>query len=251
VRLDKRPEYIIKNIWPRGGILEIYGEAGSFKSFLTFEMLTCIARGEPFLGCKVSVPGPVAYIASEATYGALKRVVAYRRHHGLADDADVPLLLIPQVFDLRNPYGDTDRLIAYLNEQAANIGAPLIAAGIDTLSRNFAGGKETTSEDMGAFVRNCDRIREETGAGVGIVHHQGVEHKAGGRGHTSLLAATDAAIHVVKDAKTGLASLTLERMKDGEDGALISFRTKVIEVGKDADDEPQTSLVIVKAKDPL
>jgi RecA-family ATPase len=121
----------------------------------------------------------------------------------------------------------------------------LVGTLIDTLNRNFAGGNENASDDMGAFILNCDRIREETGAGVAFIHHEGAEHKMGGRGHTSLVAATDTVRRVEKNKETGVATVIVERQKDAEEGDTFSFRTSCVKVGTDHDGDDQTSLVIV------
>jgi RecA-family ATPase len=48
----------------------------------------------------------------------------------------------------------------------------------------MAGGNENAPDDMGALVRNIDRLRAETGAAVLLVHHTGKDTSRGARGHS-------------------------------------------------------------------
>jgi hypothetical protein len=83
---------------------------------------------------------------------------------------------------------------------------PIRLVVVDTLSRAMAGGNENAPDDMSAFIRNIDRIRQETGAHVLIVHHCGKDAAKGARGHSCLRAATDTKIELSHDTDTGMAS---------------------------------------------
>ena len=50
---------------------------------------------------------------------------------------------------------------------------------IDTLARSMGAGDENTAKDAAMFVRNCDLIREATGAHVMVIHHTGKDEEEG------------------------------------------------------------------------
>ena len=45
-----------------------------------------------------------------------------------------------------------------------------------------AGGNENGADDMGAFVRHCDRLRAQSRAHVLIIHHAGKDEGRGAAG---------------------------------------------------------------------
>jgi hypothetical protein len=76
-----------------------------------------------------------------------------------------------------------------------------------------------------------------------IIHHCGT---AGSRprGHTSLSGADDAQIAVDRD-KEGIINATVEHLKDGEAGGVISCWLERVELGRDDDGDQIVSCVIV------
>jgi hypothetical protein len=243
----------VKKIIPAGAMVEIYGLPGCGKSFLAIHLGMAIARAIPFFGQEVVTPGFVAYIAAEGGHGIEKRIAAYRKYN-IIEDGTEPFLLIPQALDLRLvETGDVEALIAELKEREQQCGLPLVGITVDTLNRSFAGGNENSPDDMGKFIQNCDRLGEETGAGRLVIHHESDKSARGGkggRGHTSLFAATDAVLLVEKN-ENGWHSFTIERMKDGEAGDVYSFRLDQVELGKDDVDDPVTSLVVEPTEGPI
>jgi len=106
----------------------------------------------------------------------------------------MPFLAITSPIDLCSDAADLERLIAMV--RGIDIGTPIGLIIIDTLSRVMAGGNENSPEDMGALVRNIDRLRAETGAATILVHHSGKELARGARGHSLLRAAADTEIEM-------------------------------------------------------
>ncbi len=58
------------------------------------------------------------------------------------------------------------------------------------------GSDENNPSDMGAFIENCDRIRQECKAHLLIVHHSGKNQARGTKSHSSLKAAIDTEVEV-------------------------------------------------------
>jgi len=117
---------------------------------------------------------------------------------------------------------------------------------IDTLNRSM-NGSESSDEDMAAYIKAADAVREAFGCAVVIVHHCGVDGSRP-RGHTSLTGAADAQIAVSRDVATNDVVATLEWLKDGAEGDVITGRLELIELGLDEDGEPTTSCVVVQAE---
>ena len=119
--------------------------------------------------------------------------------------------------DLRSSHDATDALIAELQSwrtQGWDVGLVVI----DTLNRAMAGGDENSSQDMGNFIANCDRVAKVLGCLVLIVHHSGKNEAAGSRGHSSLLGAVDTEIEVAPSKAAKVGKLTITKSRDGQDG---------------------------------
>jgi hypothetical protein len=211
---------LVKGVLDECGMSVLYGESGAGKTFFTLDLALHIALGWEWRGYKVR-QGCVIYIAAEGQNGIRKRIEAFRQQHDLKNAAP-PFALIPTSVDLLNPDADTTPLIMKVKAAAERFPVKLVV--VDTLARAMAGGNENASDDMGAFIRNIDRIRQETGAHVLIVHHCGKDTAKGARGHSSLRAATDTEIELTSDGDTGIKTACIKKQKDGEEGIQFAFR---------------------------
>jgi hypothetical protein len=97
---------------------------------------------------------------------------------------------------------------------------------------------------MSRVVEGAARLQREVGGLVLLVHHAGKEAGRGPRGHSSQLAALDAAIEVVR-VETGERRWRIDKTKDAVDGAEHPFSLRVIELECDEDGDPITSCVVV------
>jgi hypothetical protein len=193
----------------------IYGESGSSKTLIAMSMAMHIALGRPWCGRKVR-QGFVVYLAPEGGSSVHLRYHAWCRHHGIdPSDDSVLFRTIPVTMDLCRSDADLKQIIANIKAAEAELG-PCVLVIVDTVSRALAGGDENAPKDMGSFVLNCDRLREQTGATVLGVHHT----PANGdnpRGHTSLKNGSGVRMRASK-AATGLFKLKLDHLKDGAAG---------------------------------
>ena len=92
----------------------------------------------------------------------------------------------------------------------------------------LAGGDENSSQDMGQFIVNIGRLREETKAHVALIHH-GTKASNGStpRGHSSLTGADDALIEVTK-LDDGTRVATVVHAKDDADGLRFGFKLEKV-----------------------
>lgn len=234
--------YLVKGLLPREGLVVVWGPPKCGKSFWTFDMVLHVALGWEYRDRRVQ-SGTAIYIACEGERGLAARTEAFRvqKVDKLDRDADPPFFVLSTRLDL---VADVDELI---RDVRVAIDADYCSAiVIDTLNRTIA-GSESKDEDMSAYVRAADQLREAFHAAVIIIHHCGINGERP-RGHTSLTGACDAQIAVKRDAADRIVA-TVEHMKDGREGDTICSRLVVIDVGIDQDGETITSCAVEPDED--
>lgn len=220
-------KYLIKNFLDEGGMSLLYGASNSGKTFVALDLAYHIATGASWCGKKTK-KGPVVYIAAEGGVGIKERILAMKQNFN--NDEMPELYILPTQVSLRGSNDDTSKLIETL-ENIPNLKMVIV----DTLARAINGGNENSSDDMGEFIKNCDRIRMQTNAHLMIIHHSGKNDAQGARGHSSLKAAVDTEIKVSK--KNGKISTEITKQRDGETGQKLYFSLKTYQTSKDEDGE--------------
>jgi hypothetical protein len=187
--------------------------------------------------------GPVVYCAFEGQKGIEARVEAFRQRHLDSKDIErVPFFLEPVTLDLVQ---DHAALIAAVRTSMGT--ETPVTVVLDTLNRSLR-GSESSDEDMTAYIKAADAIREAFECAVIIVHHCGIEGTRP-RGHTSLTGAADAQLSVKRDGQ-GTILVEVECAKDGPQGDLVASRLENVVVGTDEDGEDITSCIVVTADTP-
>lgn len=212
-----------------GTLVVGYGAPSVGKTHVFLSMAVSVAAGRPWCGCEAR-QGGVVYVAAEGGRGLKRRTGAYKKRFGLTA---LPFWLRSGALDLMRPDGDIKGFI----EKVKAIG-PVELIVIDTVARVMSGGDENSTKDMSAFVRNCDAIREATGATVLLVHHTGKDTTKGGRGSNALLGAVDTEIVV----EPGKVSSTKQR--DREHPRPITFGLDTVDLGTDENGRPQAGVVL-------
>jgi hypothetical protein len=228
---------LVRGIMGERQLVMIYGESGSGKSFLAFDMAAHIALGWPWMG-RVVTPGAVLYVAAEGTGGWANRVEAFCQHHQLDHDQRERLpfnfILSPVNLGPRDGSQDVAAIVQAAADLSEESGEQVRAIVIDTMARATPGSNENDPLDVGAFVGKCDAIRDQTGASPLIVHHAGKNLSAGARGHSALRAAVDCELEVERSDTQRL--LRLKKSRDGVDGTEIGFALLPVEIGRQGDD---------------
>ena len=240
--LDGDSDHCVKGVLPRSGLAVVWGPPKQGKSFWTFDILMHVALGWKYRGHRVR-QGPVIYICLEGAPGFRKRIEAFRRSklNRPEDPDDPPFFLITNPLSLA---ADVNMLIEDIKRHVGD-DTP-VAVCIDTLNRSFS-GSEGKDEDMGKYIKAADMIRDAFDCIVVIVHHSPHDGDRP-RGHSSLMGALDVQIAVIKDADDNVVA-TLELAKDMEVGLRFVSRLEKVELGKDADGDPVTSLVVREVAD--
>lgn len=227
-------KWMIRGVLPAEGLAALYGASGSGNSFLALDMGCAIAYGAEWFGRRVT-QAPVTYICLEGEAGLGKRVKAWSLHH--EKNSPDSLQFITQPFDL-------------LSNDVAELAKAVIYGGganglvmLDTLNRASEGADENSSVDMGKLIAAAKRLQSLTGGLVLLVHHTGKDATKGLRGHSSLYAALDGAIEVIRtDCRR---EWSVAKSKDDETGEVHSFNLEVVNIGLDNEGDEITSCVAI------
>jgi hypothetical protein len=236
LKMSTAPAQLIRGLIPRVGLTVVWGPPKSGKSFVVFDAMMHVAIGEHYRSREVT-HGPVVYCAFEGAEGYGKRAKAFRKHHDLPDNSNPPFFLVSARMDFVR---DHPALIASIRDKLGTDDPAAVV--LDTLNRSLP-GSESSDQDMAAYIKAADAVRETFNCAVIIVHHCGIDISRP-RGHTSLTGAVDAQLAVKRDAGDNII-LKVEWMKDGAEGDVVASRLDAVEVGTDDDGHPITSCVIV------
>jgi hypothetical protein len=230
------PQYLIEGMYDRNSMVVTYGESNSGKTHVVLDQAFAIASGRPWAG-KRTHQGLVYFVAAEGGEGIQRRVMAHKVKYGAAA-VGACLAISPDQIDLRSSARDAKDLLKSINEAEALADRKCVMVVIDTLSRALAGGDENGSVDMGALVKQCDAIKNATGATVHLVHHSGKDKAKGARGHSLLRAATDTEIEIA-----GM-TISATKQRDMEVCRPIAFGYHEVLLGEDSDGKPVRSVVL-------
>lgn len=231
-----RTTWLVKNFLPKATLGVIYGESGSGKSFLAYDLCAAIARGlDTWCGKRIT-KGRVLIIVAEGAQGFRQRIDAYCHQQGISPrDFEVDYIsdFIP---NLTMPNLITD-LIKEINERE-----PYDLIVMDTFAQVMPGADENSGKDVGAALAQCKRINVKTGAMVLLVHHSGKDAGKGARGWSGLRAAADVELEITR--KDNDRAIKVTKLKDGQDGASMGFKLHTVTLGEDDDGDDITSCIV-------
>lgn len=236
--------WLVKHTIPAESLGVMFGGSGTFKSFLAIDLALHVAHGLPWLGRKTK-PGTVLFIAAEGGSGVWRRIVAWHRERHLKWDA-APIYVLPIAVDLKND-------AALVAEAASRLGVTPALVVIDTLAQTFS-GEENSAAEISTYLRELGLwFRAAWQAAVLVVHHTGHQATERPRGSSAIRANVDCMFGVHRDEAEMIATLECIKQKDGELFEPQTFTLKVVELAKDEDGDPITSLVAraLKGKDAI
>jgi hypothetical protein len=242
----------VKRIIPNVGIGAIYGDSGTFKSFLSLDLLAHISQGKEWFGQKVTA-APAVYIPFEGQGGIPNRIRAWRLARTQNSATDMSLSLAPaddivsNIAVIMDPIsireqGDCDKLVTTLIESGWAGGVLCI----DTLAHASAGIDENSSE-MSEMIATFRDLQQRLGGVILLIHHSGKDKARGMRGWSGVHAAMDFVIECQRDVNrvSNEAKFILTKVKDGSDGRSFDFKAVPIMIGQDEDGDYEMSLTIV------
>jgi AAA domain len=235
LRPGPEPLYLVDELIPVAGLVDVWGKAKCYKSFWCLDLMLHVAMGWEYRDRYVR-PGAVVYCAFEGAHGYKKRIEALRRHYKITDDTPVPLHVMPGQANL---IAEHTVLISDITAQLGEVRPAAVV--LDTLNKSLF-GSENKDVDMGAYVRAAEAIRDAFGCVVIIIHHCGYDDTRP-RGHSSLPGAVDAQLAVIRTEE--VITVTVEMMRDGPEDIQVVSEVEVIPVGQDQNGKELTSLVVI------
>jgi hypothetical protein len=233
------PQWIIPGFLEEDTLSTLFGEPGAGKSFLAIDIGASIAAGIPWHGLQTK-KGNVFYIAGEGKNGVMRRIKAWCQHHKVCFES-LQLFVSSSPADLNNE-GCAKAITKAIN--LSKTGDPLLVI-IDTLARNFGGGNENCTHDMGTFINHLDsHIKRPFSCCVMIVHHTGHSNQSRARGSTALKGAVDSEFKISN--QNNIIRMETTKMKDFEPQDTLSFKlvTEMIEI-PEGDPKEISSAVLV------
>ncbi len=232
-------EEILKGVFGVNEYSLVSGKPGSGKSVIATDMACHVAAGMEWHGRPVR-QGLVVYIAAERKALTKRRMLAFRKTHGVGN---IPLMVLGGMMDLTSGLQDAQLVAATIRQAEQDCGMSCVWVIVDTLTRTFGPGDQNTSKDMTKFVQACDHIREAvTDTHLTVIHHTGWAGDRG-KGAIDLDGAVDATFLVKKEA--GGYLLECDGTNDGEEGVITNFRMEGVQVGEDAEGNPTMAPVVV------
>ena len=228
-------EWTIEGVMESGALSLLFGDPGSYKSFLALDWALTIATGSQWNGRKVK-QGPVFIFIGEGHNGYGRRAKAWMKRTGryLSDSpvfiSDTPVQLLDQK--------SAEAAAKAINALQEKHGLPALVM-FDTLARNFGPGDENSTADMTRFIATLDSFIDKDITRL-LVHHTGHGDKQRGRGSSALKAALDAEYHLERTGDSVI--LHCRKMKDAQEFPSMSFEPEIVDIG--APNRPMTSLYL-------
>ena len=229
--------YLLKGILALGELSVWWGAPKWGKTFLVLRLSYGLALGMGMWGRRAR-PVRVLYVAAEGVGGIGSRLRALRDELGDVGDR---FQLIAQSASLGRPSTDLPALIEAVKVMRAGLVV------IDTLARTFGEGDENSATDMGAFVVGVDTLRQQTGAHVLIIHH-GTRAGTNSRGSSALDGAADVIVKVERGEEGQPHTASVLAAKDEQDGAVLPFRLRAVDLGRDEDGDERVTCLAEKAE---
>lgn len=248
--------------WRIKGILPMYdntllmGPSRSGKTFECLDMLMHLHSGEPFAGRKV-VPCGSVYLTYEGATGFENRLRAYLHHYGISAADLHSFAWITRPPNLFASEDNAKSLAEEVVRIAEGFQLPLGAIVVDTHNAASRGSSEIKSEDINRILENYQTLRDLTGSPLIIVGHTNAEGKH--RGNEQFFNNIETAIlveRVYSDIKTKTEKRddngrvvrrgVMQKQREGDDRIRWEFVLEPVEIGKDEDGDPITSMVSIE-----
>lgn len=206
------PVWLIPDLVPDASTILVLGAKGSFKSFITQEILMAIAANVPTFGHAPVRSGPTFYGAHEGRNAIKKpRKNAWKLAHGL-EDKKLPFYVMraPMVKDPGQCDEFREQIRVRLRQGRDKIGGIVL----DTVAKCMVGLNENDAGDCGLFSAFTDSLRDEFECPVIALHHYGKDAARGGRGSSALPANFDTVITVERHEKSLHLTVKVDYHKD-------------------------------------
>ena len=160
--------YLVDGWIPQTGVGALFGETGTWKSFLALHLLLCVVYRLGFLGQPVNRPGRGVYLLGEGQAGARRRL-----RSAIADLA-VQEKIAPAGLDyvmVPFPLSDERAVTEVVTVIRARAGTDPVSLVVFDAAADFYGAddSEISATDMQRIIAACKRISRELGCFVLLV----------------------------------------------------------------------------------
>lgn len=204
------PEWLIRGFLPAQGVAMLYGDSGTYKSFLSLDWALSLAYGDPGQWEMAPVKHDVLFLAGEGPIATAKvRWPAWREWRQIDFVNDHRFFILDRV----PPFSDSERWedvkadLAHLNVK------PQFVV-IDTMSRLMTGFDENSAKDASMVIDFAESISRHYECLVLVLHHTGKDEKKGARGSSVFKANVDSQLSTSK--KHGGMELRVKKHKDAD-----------------------------------
>ncbi len=216
------PEWLIPNLIPKRGTVQIIGKQKSFKTFLTLDMALGIASGTRTFG-ETPKQAPVVYAAGENAHAlALSHVPTWRQARG--QQTDFPFYIVPAV-----PLAAVPAQCGEMLDAIKRRGIKPTVVVLDTMTRAMRTMDENSAKDMGIFSGMCDTIQRELDCTVIVIRHTGKDESRGGRGSNVIEGDFDTTLAVERHEKSLVVSVRVREQRNAAEIEVpFTFQGEVI-----------------------
>jgi hypothetical protein len=228
---------LIKGIFARGESSAWIAPPGGLKSALLASAAAHISDGLNWFGYRNKGRAGVVYFALERADLVRRRILAHVARLGLESP---PIVVVGSMIDPKN----SKKIIATIEEAAAELGIPIGLIIFDTFAKLIAagGGDENSAKDQGLVFANVQRVKNVTNTHVALIGHTGKDESRGMRGSNAALGDVDLMVEI--RATGDIRTATVTKANDAPEGPLFSFKSEVHEFGHDEDGDPITVNVV-------
>jgi hypothetical protein len=229
-------DWLIKGIFARGESSALIAPPGGMKSALLASAAIHVGYGLDWFGHRSKGPAGVVYFALERADLVRRRILAHVARLGLESP---PIAVVGSMIDPKN----SKKIIATIEEAAAELGVPIGLTIFDTFAKLIAagGGDENSAKDQGLVFANVQRVKNATNTHVALIGHTGKDEARGMRGSNAVLGDVDLMVSISGDL---IRTATVTKANDAPEGPLFSFKSEVHEFGHDEDGDPITVNIV-------
>jgi hypothetical protein len=236
--LDESPRtWAIQDMVLDGTVNTWVGDTGTYKSTIALDVTLTAALA----GCGESAPmclgnvvqgGHAIYIAAEGQRGIPARVRGWLNHYKVSAEDRAR---VKHHFHLKRsavPLFQQSNIDELLRQARRSIpeGETLAWVFVDTLNMSLGGANENLPTDMAIVYGGLIRVKEETGAQIVVIHHEG---KDGGIRGTTVIPDNNDGIIVLKK-KDGGVLVTCFKQRDADLFQPFTFSVNKIHATEDA-----------------
>lgn len=247
---DDTKTWIIRDVWAAGEFSYTAGVPGAGKSVITGDAACAVSMAmDQWHGHDIENPGFVLYFAAERARLVRRRVRAWFRHHGYEQSHARLTVTSASVNLTSESFEDTDSIIAIIKQKEVEMGCVCRLVIFDTLSRVFGPSDQNASKDMNRLVNSMTRIMSVVrDAHINIIHHTTWAGERA-KGAIDLDGAVDVSF-IINDVN-GVKVLANDGSNDGEEGDVVAYTLKGIELSKDDRGQPVYAPVVIAAEIPV